>query len=94
MKKAIQKKAKKTLRQMSPQERLQEVKIALMMKVHHVKRATAEAMIRAKAQEKQEKVVEMEDEIPKVPRRPRLTPQQKRLGHAKNYISAEEFFGA
>lgn len=93
MKKTIQKKAKKTLRQMNPQERLQEVKIALMMKVHHVKRATAEAMIRAKAQKKQEKAEEVEDEVPKNPRRPRLAPKQKLTGRMK-YISAEEFFGA
>ena len=95
MKTTTQKKTK-TLRQMDPQERFHETKIALLMKVHHVTRATAEAFIRAKDKKRQEEKKNEEDDasssMTKPPRRI-VTFLKAPYKTLRGRMSAEDFFG-
>ena len=95
MKTTTQKKTK-TLRQMDPQERFHETKIALLMKVRRVKRATAEAIIQAQDEERLEQKKNEEDEasslMTKPPRRSlNALKASRRASHG--IVRAEDFFG-
>lgn len=95
MKTTIQKKTK-TLRQMDPQERFHETKIALLMKVRRVKRATAEAIIRAQDEERLEQKTNEEDETSSSmikPSRRSLNALKASRRASHGTVSAKDFFG-
>ena len=95
MKTTTQKKTK-TLRQMDPQERFHETKIALLMKVRRVKRATAEAIIQAQDEERLEQKKNEEDETSSSmikPSRRSLNALKASRQASYGTVRAEDFFG-